>query len=286
MQENIPSLTFLEKLTARWQQGYFVCVGLDVDYGQLPAIVKEQRTIEEAIFTFNRAIIDATANLVCAYKPNSAFYEAYGEAGIRALSRTISYSQGSFPSIPIILDAKRADIGNTNEGYVLSAFDQLGVDAITVHPYLGKEALAPFLARKDKGIIVLAKTSNPGSGEFQDLPVGESQEPLYQVVARNVAQYWNSNGNCGLVVGATYPAELKRVRELVGDMPLLIPGIGAQGGDVTATVATGQDSRGWGMIINSSRGIIYASRGDDFAQAAYLATVRLHDEINACRGVR
>jgi orotidine-5'-phosphate decarboxylase len=286
MHQDIVSLTFLEKLTARWQQEHFVCVGLDVDYEKLPAVVRERRTIEEAIFIFNRVIIDATANLVCAYKPNSAFYERYGEAGIRALSRTISYSQKQFPHIPIILDAKRADIGSTNTGYVLSAFDQLGVDAITVHPYLGQEALAPFLERKDKGIIVLAKTSNPGSGEFQDLLVGESQEPLYQVVARNVAQYWNSNGNCALVVGATYPEELRRVRELVGDMPLLIPGIGAQGGDVAATVTAGQDSRRWGMIINSSRGIIYASRGDDFAQAAYLATVKLRDEINACRGVR
>ncbi len=284
MHENLAALTFLEKLTARWQQGHFVCVGLDIDYEQLPAIVKGPRTIEEAIFIFNRAIIDATANLVCAYKPNSAFYEAYGEAGIRALSRTISYSQENFPHIPIILDAKRADIGSTNRGYVLSAFDQLGVDAITVHPYLGKEALAPFLERKDKGVIVLAKTSNAGSGEFQDLLVGEDRVPLYEVVARNAAQYWNGNGNCGLVVGATYPKELQRVRELVGDMPLLIPGIGAQGGDVAATVAAGRDSRGWGMIVSASRSIIYASRGDDFAQAAYLATVRLGDEINACRG--
>jgi orotidine-5'-phosphate decarboxylase len=284
MHENVTSFTFLEKLTARWQQGHFVCVGLDVDYEQLPAIVKGQRTIEEAIFIFNRVIIDATANLVCAYKPNSAFYEAYGEGGIRALSRTISYSQENFPHIPVILDAKRADIGSTNTGYVLSAFDQLGVDAITVHPYLGREALAPFLERKDKGIIVLAKTSNFGSGEFQDLLVGEAQEPLYEVVARNVAQHWNSNGNCGLVVGATYPAELRRVRELVGDMPLLVPGIGAQGGDVAATVAAGQDSRGWGMIISASRSIIYASRKSDFAQAAYLATMKLRDEINACRG--
>ena len=284
MQGNVAPSTFLEKLTARWQQKHFVCVGLDVDYELLPAIAKEQRTIEDAIFVFNRVVIDATANLVCAYKPNSAFYERYGEAGIRALSRTISYSRNSFPHIPIILDAKRADIGSTNIGYVLSAFDELGVDAITVHPYLGKEALAPFLERKDKGIIVLAKTSNPGSGEFQDLLVGEDHVPLYQVVARNVAQYWNKNGNCGLVVGATYPAELRRVRELVGDMPLLIPGIGAQGGDVAATVAAGRDSRGWGMIISASRSVIYASRKADFAQAAYLAVVRLRDEINAYRG--
>src|SRR5436190_13526558 len=171
MQGNVAPSTFLEKLTARWQQKHFVCVGLDVDYELLPAIAKEQRTIEDAIFVFNRVVIDATANLVCAYKPNSAFYERYGEAGIRALSRTISYSRNSFPHIPIILDAKRADIGSTNIGYMLSAFDELGVDAITVHPYLGKEALAPFLERQDKGIIVLAKTSNPGSGEFQDLLV-------------------------------------------------------------------------------------------------------------------
>jgi orotidine-5'-phosphate decarboxylase len=284
MHKKISSLTFIEKLTARWQQDHFVCIGLDVDYEQLPPIVKAQRTIEDAIFTFNRALIDATADLVCAYKPNSAFYEAYGEAGIRALSNTIGYMKRNAPDIPVILDAKRADIGSTNMGYVRSAFDELGVDAITVHPYLGKEALAPFLERKDKGIIVLAKTSNPGSGEFQDLLVGEPQEPLYQVVARHVAQYWNGNGNCALVVGATYPAELGRVRELVGDMPLLIPGVGAQGGDIAATVAAGQDSCGWGMIINSSRGIIYASRGDGFAQAARLETMRLRNEINVCRG--
>jgi orotidine-5'-phosphate decarboxylase len=281
--EDIASPTFLAKLTARWQQGHFVCVGLDVNYEQLPAIIRQQRTIEEAIFVFNRVLIDATANLVCAYKPNSAFYEAYGEAGLRALSRTVTYLKTNFPHIPVILDAKRADIGSTNTSYVLSAFDQLGVDAITVHPYLGREALAPFLERKDKGVIVLAKTSNPGSGEFQDLLVGPDQQPLYQVVARHVAQHWNKNGNCGLVVGATYPAELHQVRQLVGDMPLLIPGIGAQGGNVAATVAAAKDSRGWGMIINSSRGIIYASREDDFAQAAYLATLQLHDEINLYR---
>ena len=281
--ENISSLTFLQKLEARWQEGHFVCVGLDVDYEQLPAIVKEQRTIEEAIFIFNRVIIDATANLVCAYKPNSAFYEAYGDAGIRALMRTIEYSKTSFPTIPIILDAKRADNSNTNTRYVLSAFDLLDVDAITVHPYLGKEALTPFLERKDKGIIVLVKTSNPGSGEFQDLLVGEAQEPLYQVVARHVARYWNSHGNCAFVVGATYPAELRRVREIVGDMPILIPGVGVQGGEVASTVAAGQDSRGWGMIINASRSIIYASRASNFAQAAYLAAVELHDEINNYR---
>lgn len=274
---------FLSLLERRWQQGHFVCVGLDPEYDRLPGVVKEGRTPEEALTFFACSIIDATADLVCAYKPNSAFFEAYGDAGIRALKQIVAYSKSTYPEIPIILDAKRADIGNTNMGYVNSSFDLLQADAITVHPYLGKEAMEPFLARQDKGVIVLAKTSNPGSGEFQDLLVGEMREPLYLTVARNVAQHWNGNGNCALVVGATYPAELQRVREIVGDLPLLIPGIGAQGGDVEATVKAGQDSRGWGMIINSSRGIIYASKGADFAQTARTATMTLSVEINSYR---
>ncbi len=271
--------SFHALLARRWQRGNFVCVGLDVDYERIPGVVKLGSTREEALFVFNRDIVDATHDLVCAYKPNSAFYEAHGDAGWRALTSTVHYIKETYPEIPVILDAKRADIGSTNLGYVTAAFDDMKVDAITVHPYLGKEALAPFLQRRDKGIIVLVKTSNPGSGELQDLPVGEAREPLYQIVARNIARDWNTYGNCGLVVGATYPTELQRVRELVGDMPILIPGIGAQGGDVAATVVAGRDSRGQGMIINSSRGIIYASNGPDFAQAARDATVALHEEI-------
>jgi len=272
--------TFIAKLEQRWQLDRFVCVGFDPEYSRLPEAVKASQSVKDALFAFAHNIIDATHDLVCAYKPNSAFYEALGDEGLQALTRTVHYIKEYYPHIPIILDAKRADIGNTNLGYVASAFDLLEVDAITVHPYLGKEALAPFLARKDKGIIVLAKTSNPGSGEFQNLLVGEAREPLYQVVARNVAQSWNTNGNCGLVVGATYPSELKCVREVVGDMPLLIPGIGAQGGNVAATVKAGKDSRGWGMIISSSRDIIYASKGEDFAQAARKAALDLSTEIN------
>lgn len=272
--------TFIKKLEQCWQQDNLVCVGLDSDYDQLPSTVKNLRSVEEAMFTFNRDIIDATYDLVCAYKPNAAFYEAQGDDGFRALIRTVSYIRETYAHIPVILDAKRADIGNTNLGYVQAAFDIVSVDAITVHPYLGKEALAPFLARKEKGIIVLAKTSNPGAGEFQDLPVGKSQEPLYQAVARNVAKVWNTNGNCALVVGATYPEDLKKVRAIVGDMPILIPGIGTQGGEVAATVIAGKDSRGWGMIINSSRGIIFASIGNNFAQAAREATEMLRAEIN------
>lgn len=280
--ENLPS-TFISMLEQQWAQDNFVCVGLDTDYNRIPAALKENGPIEGALFAFNRAIVDATYDLVCAYKPNAAFYEAQGDAGLRALQRTVRYIKQTYPHIPVILDAKRADIGSTNVGYVEAAFDLLGVDAITVHPYLGQEALAPFLAREEKGIIVLAKTSNPGAGEFQDLPVGETREPLYQVVAWHVATRWNANGNCALVVGAPYPAELKRVRVLVGDMPILIPGIGAQGGDIAATVSAGKDSRGWGMIINASRTIIFASSGDDFAQVARSATGQLRAEINRYR---
>src|SRR5579884_1819843 len=281
--QETPISPFVALLEQHWRRNNFVCVGLDSDYNSLPAAVKAEDSIEEAVFVFNREIIDATHDLVCAYKPNSAFYEAQGDEGLRALTKTVRYIKETYPSIPVILDAKRADIGSTNLGYVTAAFDRIGADAITIHPYLGKEALAPFLARKEKGIIILAKTSNPGAGEFQDLPVGEAQEPLYLVVARQVATKWSTNGNCAVVVGATYPAELQRVRAVVGDIPILIPGIGAQGGEVAATVTAGKDSRGWGMIINAARSIIFASQGSDFAQAARKATEQLREEISRHR---
>ncbi len=275
--------TFSSKLEHGWQQGNFVCVGLDADYQQLPEAVKRSGSIEDNIFTFNREIIDATHELVCAYKPNSAFYEAQGDAGLRALIRTVHYIKEQYADIPVILDAKRADIGSTNIGYAEAAFDIIGADAITVHPYLGREALAPFLARQEKGIIVLVKTSNPGAGDFQDLPVSEMRVPLYQVVARHIMHTWNTNGNCSIVVGATYPSDLRKVRSIVGDMPILIPGIGTQGGTVEATVKAGIDSRGWGMIISLSRGIIFASKDENFAQAARNATKLVRDEINKHR---
>jgi orotidine-5'-phosphate decarboxylase len=275
--------TFKTMLEHGWQHDNFVCVGLDADFQRLPEVVKRAGSIEDALFTFNRGIIDATHDLVCAYKPNAAFYEAQGDAGLRALIRTVRYIKEQYALIPVILDAKRADIGSTNTGYIEAAFDRIGVDAITIHPYLGKEALAPFLNRQEKGIIILVRTSNPGAGEFQDLPVGEAQEPLYQVVARHVVNEWNTNGNCAIVVGATYPAELREVRAIVGDMPILIPGIGTQGGEVEATVKAGMDSRGWGMIINASRGIIFASHDAHFAEASRNATIALRDEINKYR---
>ena len=283
MQQPTNNATFITRLASCWQRDSFVCVGLDSHYDQLPEVIKDGRSIEDALFHFNREIIDATHDLVCAYKPNAAFYEAQGEEGVRALLKTVRYIRETYSHVPVILDAKRGDNGTSNAGYVQSAFDYLGVDAITVHPYLGQEALAPFLARQEKGIIVLVRTSNAGAGEFQDLPVGPQQEPLYLVVARHVAQQWNSNGNCAIVVGATYPSELRQARSLVGDMPILIPGIGAQGGEVAATVKAGQDSHGQGMIISASRSIIFASKGSDFAEAARTATEQLRAEINRCR---
>ena len=251
-----------------------VCVGLDSDVSKLPTATEQ--------VSFNKAIIDATHDLVCAYKPNSAFYEALGDEGIRNLKQTCDYIRENYPEIPIILDAKRADIGNTNLGYVDFAFEYLGVDAITVQPYMGGEAVQPFLDIAEKGIIVLCRTSNDGSAEFQDLEVDGT--PLYKVVARNVAEKWNKNNNCMLVVGATYPEEIAEVRTIVGDdMWFLIPGIGAQGGDIEKTVNSAKNSEGQGMIINSSRGIIFATSGADFAEIARAKTIELRDEINKYR---
>lgn len=269
-------MNFIEKVTAaRAQNNSLLCIGLDPDFDKLPATVKAH---PEPLFAFNRAIIDATADLVCAYKPNSAFYEALGDSGLAQLEKTCRYIRETCPNVPIIIDSKRADIGNTNNGYVAHSFDYLGVDAVTVHPYLGQEALEPFLSRKDKGIIVLCRTSNPGAGEFQDLPV--DGRPLYQRVAQQVASSWNTNNNCLLVVGATYPDELKTVRGIVGpDMFLLVPGVGAQGGDIEKTLQAGGDN----LIINSSRGIIFASAGEDFADAARTAAMQTSDEINKYR---
>lgn len=251
----VKSLTFLDKLTDMWKEGKFVCVGLD-----------------SGDFEFNQTIVDQTAALVCAYKPNSAFYETAGVEGWEILKKTIKYIHQKYPTLPVILDAKRGDIGNSNEAYAKAIFDDLGADAVTIHPYLGREAVQPFLDRKDKGVFVLVRTSNPGASEFQDLIVHPLKAPLYQVVAKNVASEWNTNGNVGVVVGATYPEELKIVREIVGDMPILIPGVGAQGGDIKQTVKNGLNSNGEGIIISSSRGIIFSENPRE-------ATLKLHQEI-------
>jgi len=255
-----------------------VCVGLDSALEKIPSHLQSERYPQ---FTFNKAIIDATAEFVCAYKPNSAFYEARGEAGMKELKMTFDYIHSTYPEIVTILDAKRADIGSTNEGYVKYIFDYLGADAVTLHPYLGKEALMPFLSREDKACIILCRTSNPGAGEMQDLQI--QNEPLYIHVARKVFDSWNKNSNCMLVVGATYPEEMKIIRSQVGDMPFLVPGIGAQGGDVEKTVRAGVDNHKRGMIISSSRGIIFASKGEDFAQKAGEEARKTRDEINKYR---
>ncbi len=287
----------MELLRAKWAEGKFVCVGLDTTLEKIPQVIALNcNNDEDTILEFNKEIIDATADIVCAYKPNIAFYEGLRcSVGINALQSTVSYILGNYPNIPIIIDAKRADIESTNNGYVRSIFDNMQADAVTINPYLGFEAMQPFLERKEKGIIVLCKTSNKGSGEFQNLEIelgkeglgGIVHEPnricLYEWIALAVKNKWNANGNCALVVGATYPHDLKRVRKWVGDMPILIPGIGAQGAEIEATVKAGMDSKNEGMIINSSRGIIYASSGSDFAERAREETIKLHKAINQFR---
>jgi orotidine-5'-phosphate decarboxylase len=265
--------TFYQKLALIWKKhNSLLCVGLDSDFDHLPPAVKKQKFPQ---YVFNKAIIDATHDLVCAYKPNSAFYEAGGDKGIVELKMTCDYLRKKYPDIVIILDAKRADIGSTNNGYVTYAYDYLGADAVTLHPYLGREALQPFLDRKEKGSIILCRTSNPGAGEFQDT--------LYQKVAKHVAKDWNTNSNCSLVVGATYPAQLAIVRRIVKNMPLLIPGIGAQGGDIAKTVHAGVDRHGAGAIINASRSIIFSSGSLDFAEKAREEAQKLKKQINTYR---
>lgn len=274
-------MDFAQKLDVIIEQNNsLLCVGLDTDYAKLPAhLINEPHPI----FAFNKEIIDATHDLVCSYKLNAAFYEAHAEEGTKQLHMTIQYLRQTYPQIVTIYDAKRGDIGNTNNGYIQSSFDRFGFDAITLHPYMGQESLQPFLDRPEKGCIILCRTSNPGAAELQDVQV--EGLPLYQYVARRVSENWNTNGNCLLVVGATYPQELAEVRRIVGDMTLLIPGIGKQGGDLEKTLHAGLNSKKKGAIINSSRGIIFASNQEDFAKTAREEAEKLKNEINALRGV-
>ncbi len=268
---------FIEQLESAWDSNNsLVCVGLDPEIERFPDLVADQPS---PIFQFNKAIIDATADLVCAYKPQFAHYAAY-EAEDQ-LERTIDYIHRTYPGIPVILDSKRGDVGNTAERYAIEAFERYHADAVTVSPYLGGDALEPFLKYQDKGVIVLCRTSNPGSGDLQDLEMGGRR--LFHIVADLAARRWNGRGNCLLVVGATYPRELAEVREIVGNMPFLVPGVGAQGGDVAQAVQNGQTAAGTGLVISSSRGILYASSDENFAKAARQATLKLRDQINASR---
>ena len=253
-----------------------VCVGLDPEIERFP---QSLRNNTRAIFDFNRAIVDATADLVCAYKPQIAHYAAVGAED--QLQDTIRYIRERAPGVPIILDSKRGDIGSTAEKYAREAFERYSADAVTVNPYLGRDSVEPFLAYADKGVVILCRTSNAGARELQDLEVGGRK--LYQIVADKVANEWNSRGNCLLVVGATYPAELADIRARTGAMTFLVPGIGAQGGDVEKAVQSGRRPDGRGLVINSSRGILYASSGEDFAAAARRATLELRAAVNAAR---
>jgi orotidine-5'-phosphate decarboxylase len=269
-------MNFMTALKDAWRRNdSLLCVGLDPEPGRLPAGLSGN----EGIFEFCRAIVDATAGLVCAYKPQIAHFTA--QRAEDALERVIAHIHATQPGIPVILDAKRGDIGSTARHYAAEAFERYGADAVTLNPYLGHDSVAPFLERADKGVILLCRTSNPGGKDFQALDCGG--QPLYLRVAETIAREWNENGNCALVTGATWPEELGKVRAVVGDMPLLVPGIGAQGGDVEAVMAQGSTIDGRGLMISSSRAILYASAGPDFAEVAHRAADDLRKTVNSFR---
>lgn len=269
-------MTFFEKLErAQKEKNSLVCVGLDTDIEKIP---KHLLAVADPVFAFNKAIIDATKDFASTYKANIPFYAAQGNKGLDALKRTVEYLHSL--EIPVIVDAKRNDIGNTAELYAREIFGNFGFDAMTVNPYMGEDSVRPFLAHADKGIFVLTKTSNPGSKDFQDLLF--EGKPLYQHVVEKTLS-WDDNKNAGFVVGATAPEQLMEVRKLAPKATFLIPGIGAQGGDIEATMKNGLREDSLGLIINSSRGIIYASSGEDFAEKAKEETMKLRDEINRYR---
>ncbi len=271
------TINFKQKLKSAWNKNNsLVCVGLDPDLSRLPETLNNSA---DAIFNFNKAIIDSTADLVCAYKPQIAYFSAVNAE--EQLEKTIHYIQSNYPDIAVILDAKRGDIGSTAEMYAKEAFQRYAADAVTVNPYMGFDSAQAFLKHQERGIIFLCRTSNAGAGDIQDLVV--NGEPLYEKIATMITRQWNKNDNCLLVVGATWPSQMAKIRSIVGDMPLLVPGIGAQGGDIEQIIKAGQTSDGEGLIISSSRAIIYASSGNDFAEAARKETQKLRDSINQYR---
>lgn len=276
-------MNFVNQLQlARDRNESLLCVGLDPEPARFPKLLHDD---PDAIFTFCRAIVDACADLVCCFKPQIAHFAARGAEA--ALQRLIAHIHDNHPGIPVILDAKRGDIGSTAQHYATEAFDRYRADAVTLNPYLGRDAVQPFLDRAEKGAVILCHTSNPGAADIQELEIAGSDgvgRKLYQHVAARIAREWNGNGNCALVVGATYPQELADVRRIVGDdMPLLIPGIGAQGGDVAAVVRNGKNSHGTGLIISASRAVLYASDSANFADAARTCAQTLREEINRYR---
>ena len=271
------SPSFVARLQARWRSGdTLLCVGLDPDTTRFPAHLRDR---DDAIYAFCRAIVDATAEYACAFKPQIAYF-----AAARAedqLESLIAHCRQHHPQVPVILDAKRGDIGSTAEQYAREAFERYGADAVTLSPFMGFDSIEPYLAYAGRGAFLLCRTSNAGGNDLQMLDTGG--EKIYERIARLAGSTWNRNGELGLVVGATYPAELARVRELAPELPLLVPGIGAQGGDVQASVQVGQDATGGGMAINSSRAILYADSSEAFAQRAAEVARRTRDEINRYR---
>lgn len=272
-------MNFIDKLSAAWTaSNSLLCVGLDPDPAKFPGQMQGR---PEAIVDFCKAIIDATADLACAFKPQIAYFAALGAEA--QLETICAYLRANYPHVPLILDAKRGDIGATAHQYAREAYDRYGADAVTLSPYMGFDSIEPYLAWQDRGQIILCRTSNPGGSDLQFLDVGG--RPLYQQVAEMVATRWNRNGQCALVVGATFPEELEKVRAIVGDMPILVPGIGAQGGDVAATVAGGKTAAGAGLMISSSRAILYAAprAGEEFTDAARRVAIDTRDAVNAHR---
>jgi orotidine-5'-phosphate decarboxylase len=272
------TLKFTEQLNTRWTQtDSMLCVGLDPDPKRFPAHLRDQ---PDAIYQFCVAIVRASAEFVCAFKPQIAYFSDWRAED--QLEAVIQYIHQHYPGIPVILDAKRGDIGSTAEHYAREAFERYKADAVTASPYMGLDSLEPYLAYQDRGLIVLCRTSNPGGSDLQSLELA-SGERLFERVAALAAGPWNTHGQLALVVGATFPNELKRVREIAPDLPLLVPGIGAQGGDVSATVDAGISAAGHGLIISSSRAILYAGAGEDFAQAAAKVAAQTALEIRQAR---
>jgi orotidine-5'-phosphate decarboxylase len=273
-------MKFLNKLEHAWQDANsLLMVGLDPDVTRMPAELIDQ---PHAIFKFCSQIVDVCAPFVCGFKPQIAYFAAAGAEN--QLEMLCQHIKTKHPHLPLVLDAKRGDIGATAEQYAREAFDRYGADAVTINPYMGFDSAQPYLERQDKGVIVLCRTSNAGGADLQELQI--DGVPLYLKVADMVANRWNTHDQCGLVVGATFPAEIARVRAVVGDrMPLLVPGIGAQGGDIAATCHAGCNSDGTGMMINSSRAVLYASSGGNWREAAANVAKQTRDDINANRSV-
>lgn len=271
-------MTFIKKLNQAWETNdSLLCVGLDPNWVKIPSHLKEY---DHPIFEFCKQIVDATYDLVCGYKPQIAYFA--GLSAENQLQMICDYIRNTYPHLPIILDSKRGDIGSTAAMYAKEAFERFQADAVTINPYMGQDSAQPFLDYADKGVVLLCRTSNPGASDIQDLEVDGI--PIYEKVATMISEKWNENANCCIVVGATWPEQMRRLREITGDMPFLVPGVGAQGGDVKAILEAGQTKNGTGLIINSSRAVLYADDSPTFASAARKVAMKTRDLINQHRG--